>query len=114
MVNGLLRNCDAKDFIAIRYSNQSINITSTMPNKKSLFFSNGNNIALSVWLKSVRFPIIIKESWSECCPKKNPVEQTNRKVAVMFSPLSRPGALIKPLIRLKFDINGLEILANTI
>ena len=110
----LRRNFEAKDFSAIRYSNQSIKIIRTMPNKRSPFFNNGNKIAVSVWLKSVRFLIIRKESWRGCVPKKNPVEQTSRKVAAMFNPLSSLGVLIKPLARLKFAMKGLEIFASTI
>jgi len=115
MMIDLLMNFNAKDFTAIRYSNKSIKIISKMPNKRSpLFFSNGNNIPLSVWLKSARFLIIRKESLSVCGPRKNAVEHTNKKVAVIFSPFNNRGALIKPLIRFKYNMKGLKILANTI
>ena len=114
MAMGLLKNLEANDFMAIRYSNQSIKITSIIPNKRSPFLSKGNNIALLVWLKSVRFLIIKNESCRGCVPKKNPVEQTNMKVIIIFNPLRSFGVLIKPVTRLKFDIQGLEIFAITI
>ena len=114
MITGLLRNFDAKDFIPTRYSNQSIKMIRAMPRIKSPFFIIVNRIALLVLLKSARFLIMRKESCSEFVPRKNAVEHNRRKVAVILSPFSMRGTLVNPLIRSKFDIRGLKILARMI
>jgi hypothetical protein len=113
MVTGLFINFDLKEVMATWYSNQSMKMIKRMPRIKSLFLNNSRN-ALPEWLKSHRFPMSMKESPSGCCPKKNPVEQTSRKVAVIFSPWSNRGKRVSPLTRLKEVMSGFETLARII